>query len=197
VIIFPNEEHWRAKIHFVQRRIAMKHLRVLGTLTTSKLIASLKTLTLLTLVTAAALTAQATAAVPDPVLQWIGIMNTTVITGATTPLLTSRVVALVSASVFDAVNGIRPRYQSLHVRSKAPAFASQRAAAVQAAYAMLIKIYPTQIDSLTAQRDASMSGIASGESAKAIAAGIAWGQRVADSIWEWRLLDGLSPAAPP
>lgn len=61
----------------------MKHLRVLGTLTTSKLIASLKTLTLLTLVTAAALTAQATAAVPDPVLQWIGIMNTTVITGAT------------------------------------------------------------------------------------------------------------------
>jgi len=197
VIIFPNEEHWRAKIHFVQRRIAMKHLRVLGTLTTSKLIASLKTLTLLTLVTAAALTAQATAAVPDPVLQWIGIMNTTVITGATTPLLTSRVVALVSASVFDAVNGIRPRYQSLHVRSKAPAFASQRAAAVQAAYAMLIKIYPTQIDSLTVQRDASMSGIASGESAKAIAAGIAWGQRVADSIWEWRLLDGISPAAPP
>ena len=136
----------------------MKHLRVLGTLTTSKLIASLKTLTLLTLVTAAALTAQATAAVPDPVLQWIGIMNTTVITGATTPLLTSRVVALVSASVFDAVNGIRPRY---------------------------------------VQRDASMSGIASGESAKAIAAGIAWGQRVADSIWEWRLLDGISPAAPP
>ena len=47
------------------------------------------------------------AATPDPVLEWIGIMNTTVLAdGSTSPLATTRVVALVSASVFDAVNGI-------------------------------------------------------------------------------------------
>ena len=41
---------------------------------------------------------------PDQVLEWIAIMNDTVIAGKTNPLVTSRVVALVSASVFDAVN---------------------------------------------------------------------------------------------
>src|SRR6266436_8312258 len=39
------------------------------------------------------------AATPDPVLEWIGIMNTTVLAGGTNPLVSSRVVALVSASV--------------------------------------------------------------------------------------------------
>jgi len=54
------------------------------------------------------------AATSDPVLDWIGIMNTTVLAGNTNPLVTTRVVALVSASVFDAVNGIEPRFQPLH-----------------------------------------------------------------------------------
>ena len=52
----------------------------------------------------------AVAAAPDPVLQWIGIMNSAVITANSSPLVTTRVVALVSASVFDAVNGIHPGY---------------------------------------------------------------------------------------
>src|SRR5438445_10743896 len=46
------------------------------------------------------------AATPDPVLEWIGVMNTTVLKAGTAPNVTGRVVALVSASVFDAVNGI-------------------------------------------------------------------------------------------
>jgi hypothetical protein len=43
------------------------------------------------------------AAVPDPVLQWIGVMNDTVLAGGTSPLATTRVVALVSASVYASV----------------------------------------------------------------------------------------------
>jgi hypothetical protein len=80
----------------------------------------------------------AAAAPADPVLEWDAIMNDTVLAGATSPFATSRVAAMVSASVFDAVNGIRPRYKPLHVRPAAPRYASQRAAAVQAAYAILI-----------------------------------------------------------
>src|SRR5947209_2810693 len=71
------------------------------------------------------------AATPDPVLEWIGVMNTAVFAGGSSPLATSRVVALVSASVFDAVNGVDPRFQSLHVKPAAPHNASQRAAAFQ------------------------------------------------------------------
>jgi hypothetical protein len=56
---------------------------------------------------------QAGVSVPDPVLEWIGVMNDTVLAGATNPLATTRVAALVSAAVFDSVNGIHPNYRSL------------------------------------------------------------------------------------
>jgi hypothetical protein len=140
------------------------------------------------------------AAVPtDPVLEWIGIMNDTVIAAKTSPLLTVRQVALVSASVFDAVNGIKPRYTSLLVKSGAPRHASQRAAAIQAAYAMLIKLYtsPEQVALLTAHRDASITAVGSAESAQSIQEGMTWGQAVADSIWALRLTDGFAPPPPP
>src|ERR1700760_4455766 len=66
-----------------------------------------------------------TAASPDPVLEWIGIMNDTVIAGGTNPLLSNRLVALVSSSVFDSVNGIDPHFRPLHVKPDAPRDASR------------------------------------------------------------------------
>ena len=152
---------------------------------------------LLVAVLFAVLPAQAAVTVPDPVLEWVGIMNDTVLAGGTTALPATRVVALVSGSVFDAVNGITPRYAPLHVRPTAPAGASQRAAAVQAAYSMLIKIYPMQITTLTAKRNASINAIKAVEDAGSVKAGIGWGQRVAYIIWQWRLNDGFAPAPPP
>jgi hypothetical protein len=145
----------------------------------------------------AVLPVTAAAAVPDPVLEWIGVMNTTVLAGGTNPLATTRVVALVSGSVFDAVNGINPRYPALHVPPGAPASASQRAAAVQAAYAMLLKLYPPQSASLTAQRNADIAAIKAVEDADSVAQGVRWGQKVANSIWNWRLNDGIAPNPPP
>jgi hypothetical protein len=99
------------------------------------------------------------AASPDPVLEWIGIMNDTVIKAGTSPLVTSRVVALVSASVFDAVNGIEPRFRPQYVRPNAEHPASQRAAAIQAAYAILFHLYPAQSADLTAHLNASLSAL--------------------------------------
>src|ERR1700693_4469186 len=121
-------------------------------------------------------------AAPDAVLGWIAIMNSTVIAGGTSPLVSTRNVALVSASVFDAVNGIDPRFQALHVQPSAPHHASQSAAAIQAAYVILADLYPKQIGSLTTQRDASIAALASKEKAESINAGVAWGQTVADAI---------------
>ena len=137
------------------------------------------------------------AATPDPVLDWIGVMNTTVLTAGTAPNVTGRVVALVSASVFDAVNGIEPRFRPLHVRPAAPHNASQHAAAIQAAYAILLNLYPAQSTTLTNHRNASVAALAATENANAIAAGVAWGQNVADAIWAWRLTDGFAPMPPP
>ncbi len=137
------------------------------------------------------------AAAPDPVLEWIGVMNTTVLTANTAPNVTSRIVALVSASVFDAVNGIDPRYRPLLVRPDAPHGASQRAAAIQAAYVMLLNLYPAQSGTLGTRRTASLAALALTEKAEAIAAGVTWGQTVADAIWTLRLSDGFAPPPPP
>jgi hypothetical protein len=141
--------------------------------------------------------AQVAASTPDPVLGWIDVMNTTVLTAGTAPNVTSRVVALVSVSVFDAVNGIEPRYRPFLVKPGAPHHASQRAAAIQAAYTILLDLYPAQSGMLTARRDRSLAALASTEKAVSIAAGVAWGKTVADAIWTSRLTDGFAPPPPP
>jgi hypothetical protein len=104
---------------------------------------------------------------------------------------------LVSASVFDAVNSIDPRYRPLLVRPDAPHGASQRAAAIQAAYVMLLHVYPLQSGTLATQRNASLTALALTEKAQSIDAGVAWGQIVADAIWTSRLTDGFTPPPPP
>lgn len=145
----------------------------------------------------AAMPRLAVAAPPDPVLEWINIMNATVLADGTSPFITSRVSAMVSASVFDAVNGIDPRFQPLHVVPNAPDGASQRAAPIQAAFAILAHAYPAQVPALTTQLKASLAALALTESAQAISDGVAWGQTVADAIWAWRLTDGNAPPPPP
>jgi hypothetical protein len=139
----------------------------------------------------------AIAAAPDPVLEWNAIMNDTLIAAKTSPLFTSRQVALVAASVFDAVNGIEPRYEPIHVRPDAPPHASVRAAAIQAAFAALVKLYPAFALSLAARRDTSIAAIAAADSPQSIQAGMAWGQAAADAIAAWRATDGFSPPPPP
>ena len=121
-------------------------------------------------------------------------------TPPTTALVMSRVAAIVQASVFDAVNGIERRYAPIHVDFAAPSGASVRAAAVQAAYASLVRLYPAQTSTFDAERAASLDGISSGaaaEHSESIARGIEWGQTVADAIWAWRSTDGFTPAPPP
>ena len=143
------------------------------------------------------LTVRSAAAASDPVLDWINIMNNTVLTASTPPFFTSRITAMVSASVFDAVNGIDPRFHPLHVKPNAPKDASPRAAAIEAAFVILSDAYPGQLGNLTNQRDASLAALALTESAQSIADGKAWGHSVADDIWTWRSSDGFAPPPPP
>jgi hypothetical protein len=138
----------------------------------------------------------------DEVLDWHQFMfeaaRTTV--PAASPLNMSRFAAIVSASVYDAVNGIERRYTPVHVAAEAPPGSSRRAAAVQAAYAQLIRIFPSQAAALDAHRADSLAAIASEaavENSQSIARGLAWGQAVADAIWAWRSTDGFTPAPPP
>jgi hypothetical protein len=125
------------------------------------------------------------AAGQDAVLEWNTHLNTAVLAGGTGPLPATRVTAMVQAAVFDAVNGIARRYPSVHVAGKGHGGASQEAAAIQAAYAMLVRIYPLQAATLLAKRNASLGalGLSHGEERRgAVERGVAWGQEVADAI---------------
>ena len=109
----------------------------------------------------------------------------------------SRVAAIVQAAVFDAVNGIDQRYAPIHVPPAGPAGASPEAAAVQAAYATLVQLYPTQKSLFDARLAVSLAVIATHASSAAVAGGVAWGQTVANGILTWRAADGFTPAPPP
>jgi hypothetical protein len=133
----------------------------------------------------------------DEVTDWNQMMLRAALIGATSPLTITRTAAIVQAAVFDAVNGIDRKYSFIHVAPAAPSHASRRAAAVQAAYIALLKLYPTQQGTLDARRGLSLAAISLDESAGAIAAGVTWGESVANQILTWRSTDGLQlPPAP-
>jgi PAP2 superfamily len=149
----------------------------------------------LALVTALLLPAKAMAS--DPVLDWIKIMNDTVLASGTSPLVTSRNTALVGAAMFDAVNGIEQRYSPLIVQKYTGTHASAGAAAIEAAYTTLVALYPARKTDLDTRLAASLAGLSSGpDNPKEIAAGAQYGQQVANAILAARSHDGFNPPPP-
>lgn len=129
----------------------------------------------------------------DEVTDWHEHMLVALGKAGVNPIVSSRDAALVSAAVFDAVNGIERRYAPIHVPSVAPRGASKRAAAVEAAYAVLLARFPAQADDLNAKRAASLAAVGGGDSTRR---GVEWGQTVANAILAWRSTDGFTPAPP-
>lgn len=131
----------------------------------------------------------------DEVTDWHEHMLAALVTAGTNPIVSTRDAALVSSAVFDAVNGIQQRYEPILVTADAPPGASKRAAAVQAAYVVLVSRYPAQAADLGAKRTASLAAIAGG--GNSLQRGVEWGQFVADAILAWRSSDGFTPPPPP
>jgi len=115
---------------------------------------------------------------------------------------TARAYVLMHAAIFDAVNGIKPDYTPYHVDLDGPEGASTRAAAIQAAYVVLVSLFPSQKSTFDAERAASLASLAddgddgSGD-ARNITRGLHWGELVANDILTWRSTDGFSRVLPP
>ena len=136
----------------------------------------------------------------DVVTEWNHHAQQVLLNANASPIASSRVLAMVQVAVYDSVNGIERRYTPIHVDFDAPAGASRRAAAIQSAYATLVKLFPAQKTVLDSAREQSLASIASGTGSddnQSIVRGIEWGQRVADDILLWRNTDGLVPAPLP
>ena len=134
----------------------------------------------------------------DEVLYWNNVLLRSIQTAATPGALQGRQGAIVHVAMFDAFNGIERRYKQIHVTDLSPEpGASRRAAVVQAAFASLAALFPSQFDALNLDRAASLAAIADEhaiENSESIARGLEWGQLVAQEIIAWRNADGLSTA---
>src|SRR5688572_23149671 len=136
----------------------------------------------------------------DEVTDWNNHMLEAVLTGQVGAAPASRVTATVQSAVYDAVNGVYRHYTPIHVAPAAPSGSSARAAAMQAAYGVLIKQFPNQLGSLNQKRNASLAALdedGDGVLGQSVERGLAWGQQVADAIWTWRSTDGFLPPPPP
>src|SRR5438093_12428395 len=81
------------------------------------------------------------AARADEVTAWNKTLFRSALVAGSSALNMSRFSALVQAAVFDSVNGIERRYTPIHVAPAGPAGASSSAAAMQAAYSILSRLY--------------------------------------------------------
>ena len=138
--------------------------------------------------------AQAATFHTNVVVDWNQTMLAAFATANVPPPAANRLGGIVQAAVFDAVNGIEPRYASIHVAPGAAPDASPRAAAASAAHTALVALFPTQKTVLDADLAASLAPL-DDEDADSISRGIDWGKTVADQIIAWRAADGS--AAPP
>ncbi len=138
-------------------------------------------LSTLIVVLAIGLTLSASAA--NPIIDWNQIALTTALTTPGTQIY----LTYVNLAMYDAVNAIDGRYQQYAPEFHGPGDASREAAAISAAYQVLLYYFPAQAAALQVQYDAAIAAIPDGE---AKGNGITVGQVAAASIVALRAGDG-------
>jgi hypothetical protein len=146
-------------------------------------------LRLSTLIAALAIGLTQLASASNPVVDWNQIALTTALTTPGTQIY----LTYVNLAMYDAVNAIDRRYQQYGPEFHGPRDASKEAAAISAAYQILLNYFPGQAAALQAQFDAAVVGIPDGQ---AKASGIAVGQIAAARIVALRTDDGRGANVP-
>ena len=125
----------------------------------------------------------------DVVLDWNAIAVDTAIANGANPVTQARFGAIVQLAVFEAVNAITRDYEPYLGTIVAPPGASAEAAAIQAAYDVLVSYFPNSKPTLDLQRAAWLALINDGQAK----AGIATGDAAAAAMITLGANDGSSP----
>ena len=139
----------------------------------------------------------------DVVTDWNKTLVDALLVARTSPQASTRIGAIVQASVFDAVNGVKRRYTQFHpelLPTSAPPGASAPGAAVGAAYTTLVRLFPAQQATFDAQLEATLATLSDDEeggTSTAVARGREWGTTVANAILAWRATDDVTGAVLP
>ena len=130
----------------------------------------------------------------DVVTDWNNAALDAIRAGNTPPPIASRNLAILHASIYDAVNGIARTNEPYLVQSAVPASASRPAAASAAAHHALVNLFPADVSSFDALHAAILAGIPDSPQKRA---GIVWGEFVANQILAARANDGSDAVVPP
>jgi hypothetical protein len=130
----------------------------------------------------------------DVVIDWNSAALDAIRASNTNPPIASRSLAIVHASIYDAVNGIARTNEHYLVPSAVAASASRGAAASAAAHETLVNLFPARRSSFDALHAAILAGIPNGPQKTA---GIVWGEFVANQILAARANDGSNAVVPP
>jgi hypothetical protein len=148
----------------------------------------------------AALAVLGTAAAQNAVTDWNNIAITTALAasqvtapGSNAPGGSIIYLTYVHLAIYDAVNAIDHRFESYGPDIPAAAGASKEAATIEAAYRMLLYLFPDQTATLTTQYNAALAVIANGTPKTN---GIQVGQAAATSIIALRTGDGRGASVP-
>ena len=125
----------------------------------------------------------------DVVTDWNTHILNAFRTNRTSPPVASRQLAILHTAMYDAVNGIKPRYEPYHVRGPVPAIASAEASAAAAAHKVMLAFYPQHTAIYDAALQATLGGVRNRVASRM---GVAWGQHVAEEIMAWRSTDGAN-----
>ncbi len=155
--------------------------------------------TLMVLAVLAVILAVPGVAKADVVTDWNRTMVSGLEAAQVGPQPSSRIGAIVQASVFDAVNGIDRRYSQYHVDSDAPRGTSRTAAAASAAYTALVALIPSQQPLFDQQLQTTLAQITDDPNhpGQSVLRGLDWGKTVANAILAWRANDGFTAVLPP
>ena len=131
----------------------------------------------------------------DVVTDWNTAALNAIRRGKTPPPVASRALAILHASIYDAVNGISRTHEPYRVPSTVPGSASKEAAAAAAAHQVLVALFPGDAGTFDALYAATLATVPDGPHRKA---GVSWGESVAAAILVWRSTDNSDAmVAPP
>ncbi|OAI52042.1 hypothetical protein AYO44_16785 [Planctomycetaceae bacterium SCGC AG-212-F19] len=125
----------------------------------------------------------------DTVLRWNETTLQAIRTDRTSPPVAAKNLAMVHASIYDAVMGIYRTHASYYVPAQAEPDLRPDVAAAVAAHRTLITLYPKQVERFDSALDDSLQAAAN---APTTVRSIRWGQHVAEVVLDWRSRDGTT-----
>jgi len=128
-----------------------------------------------------------TAAHADVITDWNTAALNAIRANRTPPPVASRALAILHASIYDAVNGIARTHEAYTVQSAVPASASREAAISAAAHRALVSLFPANVDAFDDLNATTLAAIPNSPQKNS---GIAWGESVAQQILSLRSNDG-------